>query len=331
MLGRMFSRLPLARDRKAILLGLTVLLLVSSTPPLAAMDYFVRPNGDDGARGDSTNAAWRTIERANQAQFKPGDRVLFEAGASFRGNVMLSAEDAGTSNAPVVIGSFGQGRATILAGRQTGITVENAGGVAIENLIVEGAGRTDNTYPYASHTDRGNVVRFNISENDARKNRYYGGLWVRSDGKEMTGVEIYNNTIVMGPWADQAAHIYAQGVNARVRNNIFLGAGPALPLRVEPTGGPVRFENNLYWREGAPTEIAWGAQTYSSLAEWRDRTGQECLGGRPTGLFGSPGLDQQRPDTSPGRPRGLEAGKVFRPLPGARARARPLPCGRHCG
>ena len=45
----------------------------------------------------------------------------------------------------MTIGSFGEGRATILAGEQTGITVENAGGVAIENLIVVGAGRTSNT------------------------------------------------------------------------------------------------------------------------------------------------------------------------------------------
>ena len=95
--------------------------------------------------GASTNTAWRTIDRVNSARLQPGDRVRFEAAASFAGNLFLSARDAGTSNAPVVIGSFGEGRATILAGRQTGITVQNAGGVALENLIVAGAGRTNNT------------------------------------------------------------------------------------------------------------------------------------------------------------------------------------------
>jgi hypothetical protein len=492
--------------------GLAVLLLFASARPLAATDFFVRQNGHDEAQGTSTNEAWQTIERVNRARLQPGDRVLFEAAASFAGHLLLSAEDAGTSNSPVVIGSFGEGRATILAGQQTGITVENAGGVVLENLIVAGAGRTNNTgygiccdntltngqrlgslcitnveardfgilgilvagthagfehvlithcvmhdnlrggmevagrlpwdstvyahadvqvshcqafdntgdptylknhsgsgivlyqidggvmeyctawnngalcrssgggvglwtcasrrvviqhcesfgnktsggdgggfdidggsvdcalqynyshdndgpglmvytYPYASYADRGGVVRFNISENDARKGRRYAGLWVRTDGKEITGLEIYNNTVVIGPWTDQAALINAHGVEARVRNNIFIATGSALPLRVEQPQERVRFENNLYWREGGPTEISWGTQTYSSLHEWRDRTGQESFRGEPAGLFADPVLSRQPPDARPGESHGLQALRAFRPLPGSPALA----------
>jgi hypothetical protein len=497
---------------RACLARLLLLLWLSSRLSLVAADYFVRQNGNDEASGNSTNAAWRTIHRVNRACLERGDRVLFEAGTAFAGNLILSAEDAGTSNAPVVIGSFGDGRASILAGGQTGITVENAGGVTIENLIVVGAGRTNNagygircdntltnaqrlghlrianvetrdfgifgilvsgshagfehvcitncvlrdnlrggmevagrlawdspvyahadvqvshcqafdntgdptylknhsgsgivlyqvdggvmedctawnngalcqsagggvglwtcasrrvviqqcesfanrtsgadgggfdidggcvecvlqynyshdndgpglmvyTYPYASHTDRGNVVRFNISENDSRKGRRYAGLWVRTDGKEMTGVEIYNNTIVIGPWTDQAASIFARGVEARVRNNLFLATGSALPLRVDQPGNRVRFENNLYWREGGPTQIAWGTRTYASLSEWRDGTGQESSNGEPTGLFADAALSQHPPDVRPGQRLGLQALRAFRPLPGSPARA----------
>ena len=419
-----------------------LLLLLASAHSLAATDYFVCQNGRDDAQGTSTNSAWRTVDRVNHGRFQPGDRVLFEAGSSFAGNLLLSAEDAGTSDAPVVIGSYGDGRATIQAGNQTGITVENAGGVVLENLIVTGAGRTNNTgygiccentltngqrlaflcisnveardfgifgilvagthagfehvlithctmhdnlrggmevagrlpwdsavyahadvhvsycqafnntgdpdylknhsgsgivlyqidggvmeycaawnngalcrssgggvglwtcasrhviiqhcesfgnktsggdgggfdldggsidcalqynyshdndgpglmvytYPYASYADRGSVVRFNISENDARKGKRYAGLWVRTDGKEMTNLEIYNNTVIEGPWTDQAAHISARGVEARVRNNIFVSTGSALPLRVEDPHERVRFENNC---TGAKTD-----------------------------------------------------------------------------
>lgn len=478
-----------------------------------ATEYFVGPDGHDDAQGTSTNAAWHTIDRVNHARFAPGDHVLFEGGASFPGNLSLSAQDAGTSNAPVVIGSFGEGRATILAGQATGITVENAGGIVLENLIVAGAGRTNNagygilcantltngtrldflcisnveardfgvfgifvtgthagfehvrvtqcamhdnlrggmevagrlpwdatvyahadvqvshcqvfgntgdpgylknhsgsgivlyqvdggvmeyctawnngalcpssgggvglwacasrrviiqhcesfgnktsggdgggfdldggcvdcalqynyshdndgpglmvyTYPYASYADRGGVVRFNISENDARKGgRRYAGLWVRSDGKELTGLEIYNNTVVIGPWTEQAAFIDANKVEATLRNNIFIAAGQAVPLRVEEPHERVRFENNLYWRESGPTQIEWGSQVYSNLQTWRERTGQEVSRGQPAGLFADPVLCGHPPGTQPYESHGLATMRAFRPLPGSPALA----------
>jgi hypothetical protein len=505
MLKCMSSTATRPRNTQHATRCLALLLLLAGVAPLSATDYFVRQNGDDEAGGTSANTAWRTIERVNRARFRPGDRVRFEAASTFAGNLLLSAEDAGTSNAPVVIGSFGEGRATILAGRRTGISVENAAGIAIENLIVAGAGRTNNTgygiccdntltnglrlgclrianvetrdfgmfgilvsgthagfehvlitncvmhdnlrggmevagrlpwdssvyahadvhvnhcqvfnntgdpdyiknhsgsgivlyqvdgavmedctawnngalcrspgggvglwtcasrrvviqhcesfgnktsggdgggfdldggsvdcvlqynyshdndgpglmvytYPYCSYTDSGSVVRFNISENDSRKGRRYAGLWVRTDGKDITGLEIYNNTVVIGPWTDQAALINAHGIEARVRNNIFIATGPAQPLRVEQPGDRVRFENNLYWSEGGPTKISWGAQTYSSLQEWRDRTGQEFLSGEPLGFFADPFLSRHSPDARPGERRGLRTVRAFRPL-----------------
>ncbi|MCC6232402.1 MAG: right-handed parallel beta-helix repeat-containing protein, partial [Verrucomicrobiales bacterium] len=98
--------------------------MISGALRASAADYYVRPSGDDAAPGTSPEAAWRTPERVNGSRLLPGDRVRFEAGASFHGNLSLTAEDAGTSHAPVVIGSFGIGRATLLAGDQTGITIE---------------------------------------------------------------------------------------------------------------------------------------------------------------------------------------------------------------
>ncbi len=522
MLKRMSSTTIRAQHGKAGLLGLATLLLLTSALPVVATDYFVRENGDDDAQGTSTNEAWRSIDRVNRTRLHPGDRVRFEAPGSFAGNLRLSAEDAGTSNAPVVIGSFGEGRATILAGRQNGITVENAGGVAIENLIVAGAGRTNNTgygiccdntlttgrrldglrianveargfgmlgiliggsnsgfehvlvthcvmhdnlhggmevagrlpwyskgyahadvlvshcqtfdntgdptylqnhsgsgivlyqidggvmeyckawnngalcrspggggvglwtccsrgvviqhcesfgnktgcsdgggfdidggsedcvlqynyshdndgpglmvytYPYASHPDRGSIVRFNISENDARRGVRYAGLWVRSDGGEISGLEIYNNTIVIGPWTEHAALIDARRIDARLRNNIFMARSPALPLRVANPGKHVQFENNLYWSEDGPTEVAWGRRTYSSLNQWRAHTGQESLSGAPTGLFADPVLSLHPPGER-AEPRELQDLRAFRPLPGSPALAGGLDLGQKFG
>ena len=109
-----------------------------------AADRFVRCDGDDSAPGTNRNAAWRTVERVNRARLEPGDRVLFQAGRTFAGNLRLTAEDAGTATLPLTIGSLGDGRATIFAGAGTGVSVENAGGIVIENLVVVGAGITNN-------------------------------------------------------------------------------------------------------------------------------------------------------------------------------------------
>ena len=62
----------------------------------------------------------------------------------------------------------------------------------------DGPGLMVYSYKYASFTDRGSIVRFNISENDSRKGKRYAGLWVRTDGREISGVQIYNNTVTIG-------------------------------------------------------------------------------------------------------------------------------------
>jgi hypothetical protein len=492
--------------------GIAILLLIPGALPLAATNYFVAVAGNDDASGTSAKAAWRTIERVNHATLRAGDTVRFEGGSSFAGNLRLIAQDTRTEKSPIVIGSFGAGRATILAGRQTGIFAENSGGVSIENLIVVGAGRTNNlgygicfdntltsgkrlgfvriadveargfgvfgilvggthagfehvlitncvvsanlrggmevagrlpwdstayahadvrvthckafdntgdptylnnhsgsgiilyqvdggvmeycaawnngglcrsagggvglwtcasrrviiqhcesfdnrtsggdgggfdidggcvdcalqynyshdndgpglmvySYPYASFTDRGSVVRFNISKNDSRKGRRYAGLWVRADGREITDLEVYNNTVVIGPWTEHAALIYAHGIEARVWNNIFIATGSADPLGVEDPTDQVRFEGNLYWREGGPTEVCWGTKTYTTLKEWRDGTGQELLKGAPTGMFADPALSQKPSGSPVGESHELQAVRAFQPLPNSPALA----------
>jgi hypothetical protein len=461
------------------LLGILLLTFASS---LKATDFFVTPKGDDSADGRTKVTSWRSIERLNRTRFQAGDRILFQGRKSFAGNLRLSAEDAGAPNAPVVVTSFGSGRATILAGRDTGITIESAGHILISNIVVRGLGATNNTgygllcdnrieefrrlegltienveisgfgifgilisgqaagfervrisrcqlhhnlrggmeiagrlpydsplyahadarvsdcdayensgdpeysrnhsgsgmvlyqvdgglmercrawkngelcrsktgggvglwtcasrrvviqhcesfenktsgkdgggfdidggsvecvlqynyshdndgpglmvytYAYASHSDRGNIVRFNISENDSRKSRSYAGLWIRSDGPGMTGVEIYNNTVRVGPWTDQAAYVRGDGVQARLYNNMFIASGRAIPLRVENPSPGLRFENNLYWTYSGTPVAEWGSNRFDTLEAWRLTTGQESNNGRALGLYADPQL-----------------------------------------
>jgi hypothetical protein len=106
--------------------------------------YYISPSGNDSHSSTSAQTAWLTIDKVNATDLNPGDKVLFEGGHDYPGNLLLTAEDAGTPTQPVVIGSYGSGRATIKAGNGSGVTVRNAGGVVIQNLIVIGDDYTTN-------------------------------------------------------------------------------------------------------------------------------------------------------------------------------------------
>jgi hypothetical protein len=112
--------------------------------PEPAPGYYVSPTGDDANAGTSPGSAWRSIDRANQAVLEPGDRLLFEGGQSFEGTLLFDEEDQGTPSAPIVVGTFGDGRATIDAGDERGIFVHNTASLEVSGLDVVGSGREIN-------------------------------------------------------------------------------------------------------------------------------------------------------------------------------------------
>src|SRR5688572_26014635 len=104
--------------------------------------YYVGAGGSDANAGTSTAAAWASIAKVNAVNLNPGDRVLFEGGRSFTGNLRFDATDDGTAAAPITVSSYGTGRATIrqpLAGGEA-INVQNTAGYVISNLNVVGKG-----------------------------------------------------------------------------------------------------------------------------------------------------------------------------------------------
>ena len=99
-------------------------------------------SGNDGNAGTSTASPWQTIAKVNTRNFVAGDRVFFAGGQTFTNpGLMLDASDTGTAANPIVIGSYGTGRAIIRATTNVdGLFIYNTGGVRIQDLIVEGPG-----------------------------------------------------------------------------------------------------------------------------------------------------------------------------------------------
>ncbi len=105
--------------------------------------YYVGPGGDDTSSGLSPQKAWRTIEKANQLDLEPGDRILFAGGATFNGTLVLSAVDAGTKNARIIVSSYGEGRAVINGLDREALIAEDCNDLTVSNIEFAGSGRKD--------------------------------------------------------------------------------------------------------------------------------------------------------------------------------------------
>jgi len=138
----MTQRPPLAAAAARISRALAAALLLEAAAG-GAMDYYVSPVGKDSGPG-TREKPWRTLARASAAALRPGDRLLLQGGAVFRGTLSLDAEDSGTAELPVRVDSYGEGVATIDAGDGGAIRAYNCAGIEIRNLRLVGSGAETN-------------------------------------------------------------------------------------------------------------------------------------------------------------------------------------------
>jgi len=102
--------------------------------------FYISPAGSDNNNGSFTSP-WKTLERANRLVLRPGDTILLEGGSVFRGTFYLDSLDSGIETSKVVIGSYGDGYATIDGGNMEGIVATKTSYFKICDLIITGAGR----------------------------------------------------------------------------------------------------------------------------------------------------------------------------------------------
>ena len=150
-----------------------------------------------------------------------------------------------------------------------------------------------------THSSSGNIIRYNVSENDGRKNGK-GGIQL---GGNVTNTDVSNNVVYFKNTGNALsaafiAHDYGSGglvpKNITVRNNIFQTTGGAKLVSLQ--GGVAKktknfkFTANAYYASGSWFRIQWGSSNYTSLAAWRAGKGQERLWGAATGFQGDPRL-----------------------------------------
>ena len=132
-------------SRLALFLSGVALLCYWSAPAhtqvVSTRFFFVDSElGRDSAPGTSTRWPWRTINRVNQGLYRAGDTILFRAGQRFEGSLSFTSRNAaGSSDSPVIISSYGDGRATIVSGKAHGLSASDVGGLHITGINFEGA------------------------------------------------------------------------------------------------------------------------------------------------------------------------------------------------
>ena len=112
-----------------------------------AAAFFVSPRGNDDGSGASPAEAWRTIDRVNQHiqkyGLRAGDSIRFRGGARFMGHLVIDSCLGGNESQPVLISSYGRGRATLLSASETGILVRETPWVTVSNLTLEASEGND--------------------------------------------------------------------------------------------------------------------------------------------------------------------------------------------
>ncbi len=212
-------------------LAALIVLLLTAGGPLSAKDFFLDAESGNDTAEASRDRPWRTIARANTNDFAPGDRLLFQGGQMFHGNLALDAHDAGTAERPVTIGSYGEGRARIDGGAGTGVFVRDAGGIVVRDLVVIGAGPEQNV---------GSGVRFENTRDDGSKLEAIRVLDVECSGfggrisEKMSGFKIpfydFGEGIFVGCRAENQTRSGFRDVlieRCVAFNNAFCGIGVA--------------------------------------------------------------------------------------------------------
>lgn len=169
--------------------------------PVAALTYYISPQGNDTQAGTTGATAWRTIARVNAATFQPGDRVLFEGGQTFAGSIDLGS-NAGTPDNPLVVSSYGRQAAIIASGTSFGLYAYNTAGIEVRRLIFRGDGVRTNT-------EQG--VNFYL---DASATHLQ---YLRLDSLEVSGY--HYNGIVVGSWNGTSGYSDVRITNCQTHTN----------------------------------------------------------------------------------------------------------------
>ncbi|MBA4167583.1 MAG: right-handed parallel beta-helix repeat-containing protein [Chitinophagaceae bacterium] len=148
----------------------------------------------------------------------------------------------------------------------------------------EGYGYLICSYENSPFTNKNNIVRYNISVNDAQKLKG-GAIHFSTNGvgrNEIFDTQVYGNTCYS---PGRSGIVFAtKGINNPVIiNNIFIN--DSMPfIKGLANSQTAKFISNCYWSEDGKFRV----DNFSSIEEWRKGSGQEIYNGKTVGIFADP-------------------------------------------
>jgi hypothetical protein len=138
-----------------------------------------------------------------------------------------------------------------------------------------------------------NVVRFNISEKDGRKNGY-AAISVNSLGSAIERLSVYHNTVfVAAPQGKERppALFLHKSRDCRVHNNLLIATGGCPLADVGPDQPGLGIQGNHYWAADGAFLVRHAGKDYHSLPDWRRHGQIERLDGKDVGAADDPLLN----------------------------------------
>lgn len=205
------------------------LLLALFTWSAPAAQYHVDSrSGDDANPGTSGQKPWRSLEKVNSAKYVPGDRVLFHAGGTWTGQLVISAQ--GAPGRPVVFEPEGKGPRPCIAGGgrvEDAVLLRNVQHVVLRGFEITNTGRepmATNRPPrrgvHILGDNAGTLTNIVVSDlyvhdvNGTQKIKHNGGIIFTTRGERtptrFDGLRIERNIV----WRVDRSGIVAQSYHA---------------------------------------------------------------------------------------------------------------------
>jgi hypothetical protein len=200
------------------------ILLLAAVSSLEAATYYVdSATGDDGNSGTAAGRPWKSLAKVNATDFRPGDRILFNSGSAWLGQ--LAPKSSGAAGAPIILDRYGKGPQPRIDGGgkvEDAVRLYNVQHIELHNLEItnqgEGEAARRGVHIFLDNFgDAGHIVVAGLYVHDVNgtnKRKDNGGIVFRTAGAKtpsrFLGLTIERNIV----WKVDRSAIVAQSYHS---------------------------------------------------------------------------------------------------------------------